>query len=143
MSTPDPQSPPPPSPWRWGVCLLLMLATVINYMDRMALNQMALRIKTYFDLSNTEYSLLESLFSFAFAIGAFTTGYIVDRISVRWVYPLMVLGWSVAGVLTGFANATRTGRGPSAVFADISKPYRSTPVIFAEATSIAFEKALQ
>ncbi len=92
------------SPWRWGVCVLLMLATVINYMDRMALNQMALRIKMYFGLSNTEYSLLESVFSFAFAFGAITTGYIVDRISVRWVYPLMVLGWSIAGVLTGFAS---------------------------------------
>jgi ACS family hexuronate transporter-like MFS transporter len=81
-----------------------MLATVINYMDRVALNQMALRIKSYFALTNTEYSLLESVFSFAFAVGAFTTGFIVDKVSVRWVYPLMVLGWSVAGVLTGFAT---------------------------------------
>jgi ACS family hexuronate transporter-like MFS transporter len=94
----------PVSPWRWWVCLLLMLATIINYMDRMALNQLAVRIKTYFALTNTQYSLLESAFSFAFAIGAITTGFIVDKISVRWVYPLMVLGWSVAGVLTGFAN---------------------------------------
>src|SRR5262245_37990060 len=99
----DPTAPTV-SPWRWGVCLLLMLATVINYMDRMALNQMAVRIKIYFALSNTEYSLLESVFSFAFAVGALTTGYVVDRISVRWVYPLMVLCWSAAGVLTGFAN---------------------------------------
>lgn len=93
------------SPRRWWVCLLLMLATTINYMDRMALNQMALRIKTYFQLDNTQYSLLESAFSFAFAIGAITTGYVVDRFSVRWVYPLMVLGWSAAGVLTGFASS--------------------------------------
>jgi ACS family hexuronate transporter-like MFS transporter len=81
-----------------------MLATIINYMDRLALNQMAVRIKTYFSLSNYEYSVLESAFSFAFAIGAVTTGYVVDRISVRWVYPFMVLGWSTAGVLTGFAG---------------------------------------
>ena len=92
------------SPWRWGVCLLLMLATVINYMDRLALTQMAVRIKDYFQLDNFQYSLLESVFSISFAIGALTTGYLVDRVTVRWVYPLMVLGWSVAGVLTGFAN---------------------------------------
>jgi uncharacterized protein (TIGR02266 family) len=81
-----------------------MLATIINYMDRLALNQMAVRIKTYFGMSNYEYSMLESAFSFAFAVGAITTGFIVDKVSVRWVYPLMVLGWSAAGVLTGFAN---------------------------------------
>jgi ACS family hexuronate transporter-like MFS transporter len=99
-STPNGQ---PVSPWRWWVCLLLMLATVINYMDRMALNQMAHRIKAAFSLTNTQYSLLESSFSLAFALGALTTGFVVDRFSVRWVYPLMVLGWSAAGVLTGFA----------------------------------------
>ena len=81
-----------------------MMATVINYMDRLAMNQMAFRIKTYFGMTNTEYSFLESAFSFAFGVGAFCTGLVVDRISVRWVYPLMVLGWSIAGILTGFAN---------------------------------------
>jgi len=103
MSTSAPADPRA-SLRRWWVCLLLMLATIINYMDRLAMNQMALRIKTYFGMTNTQYSMLESAFSFAFAFGAFTTGLIVDKISVRWVYPIMVLGWSIAGVLTGFAN---------------------------------------
>jgi len=48
-----------------------------------------------------------------------------------------------SGVLTGLANARRTGRGPCGVIADMSKPYRSTPVMLAEVTSAAFEKALQ
>jgi ACS family hexuronate transporter-like MFS transporter len=90
--------------WRWWVCLLLMSATIINYMDRLALNQLAWRIKTYFALTPQQYSYLESAFSLAFAIGAVGTGIVVDRISVRWIYPLMVLGWSAAGVLTGFAT---------------------------------------
>jgi MFS transporter, ACS family, hexuronate transporter len=71
----------------------------------MALNQMAKEIKAAFDLNNTQYGWLESVFSFAFAIGAITTGFIVDRVSVRWVYPLMVVGWSLAGILTGFAGS--------------------------------------
>jgi hypothetical protein len=49
---------------------------------------------------------------------------------------------SSSAVVTGLANATRTGRGPSVVFADISKPYRSTPVIVADVVSVAFENAL-
>jgi MFS transporter, ACS family, aldohexuronate transporter len=93
------------SPWRWWVCILLMLATVINYMDRVALNQMGTEIKTAFQLNNTQYGELESAFAIAFAIGAISTGFVVDRVSVRWVYPLMVVGWSAAGVLTGFAGS--------------------------------------
>ena len=92
------------SRWRWWVCILLMLATVINYMDRMALNQLALRIQFSLGLSNLQYSYLESVFSFAFAVGAIVTGTVVDRANVRWVYPLLVLGWSAAAVLTGFAS---------------------------------------
>lgn len=100
----DTPGAPNPSPLRWWVCLLLMLATVINYMDRMALNQLAVEIKAAFGLNDTRYGQLESAFSLAFALGALTTGFVVDRVSVRWVYPLMVVGWSVAGVLTGFAG---------------------------------------
>ncbi|MDY3556438.1 MFS transporter [Gemmata sp. JC717] len=93
------------SPWRWWVCALLMLATVINYMDRMALNQMAVEIKTALDLTDLRYSWLESAFSLAFALGALATGYVVDRARVWWVYPLVVVGWSLAGILTGFAGS--------------------------------------
>lgn len=104
--TPSPDAPfrPNASAWRWWVCLLLMLATVVNYMDRMALNQTALRIQLALGIDDERYSWLESAFSFAFALGAVCTGFVVDRASVRWVYPFMVLGWSAAGVLTGFAT---------------------------------------
>ncbi|MDP7386562.1 MAG: hypothetical protein QF593_11095, partial [Nitrospinota bacterium] len=40
-------------------------------------------------------------------------------------------------------NATRIGRGPFAVSADISKPYRSTEDIVAAAASVALENARQ
>ncbi|HEV3385240.1 MAG TPA: MFS transporter, partial [Gemmata sp.] len=93
------------SAWRWVICLLLMQATIINYMDRMALNQMSKRIKQAFELNDTQYGMLESAFSFAFAIGAISIGFIVDRVSVRWVYPLVVCGWSLAGLFTGFASS--------------------------------------
>jgi ACS family hexuronate transporter-like MFS transporter len=69
------------------------------------LNQLAKRLKTAFSLDNIHYSQLESVFSLAFAIGAVSIGFAVDRVSFRWVYPLMVLGWSGAGLLTGFANS--------------------------------------
>ena len=93
-----------PSQWRWWVCGLLFLATVLNYMDRVALNQTAARIKVAFGLNDRAYGLLESGFSAAFAVGTLFTGWLVDRVSVRRVYPAAVLGWSAAGFLTGFAS---------------------------------------
>ena len=95
----------PPHPFvKWGVCGLLLLATMLNYMDRLTLNQTASRIKNQFDIGNPQYADLETGFGFAFAIGAVGSGLIVDRGVVRWFYPLMVFCWSLAGFMTGFAR---------------------------------------
>ena len=102
-TTPPPVAPA--SPWRWWVCLLLFLATTLNYMDRIALNQMAVRIQTALAIDDQQYAELESGFSYAFALGAIVTGFVVDKVSVRWVYPAVVLAWSAAGVMTGYATS--------------------------------------
>jgi MFS transporter, ACS family, hexuronate transporter len=93
------------SPWRWAVCALLLLATTLNYMDRVALNQLSVRISAAFHLSNTDYGQMESVFSIAFAIGTLATGWLVDRKGVRWIYPIAVAGWSLSGFATGFVDS--------------------------------------
>lgn len=93
------------SAWKWWICGLLLLATTLNYMDRMALNQTAYRIQRYFQMNNETYGSLEGRFSLAFAIGALVIGFLVDRANVRWIYPLMVVGWSLCGFLTGFVES--------------------------------------
>lgn len=92
-----------PSPWRWWVCVLLLLASALNYMDRMALNQTAVRIKAALGIDNVWYGALESVFTVGFALGTLLGGWLVDRFGVRWVYPAAVLGWSAFGFATGFA----------------------------------------
>jgi len=89
---------------RWWICALLLAATTINYLDRVALNQSASAIQAAFGIKNLEYSLLESGFQLAFAAGALLFGFLVDRYGLRWTYTLSVLGWSLAGFLTGFTQ---------------------------------------
>jgi MFS transporter, ACS family, hexuronate transporter len=89
---------------RWTVCGLLLAATTLNYMDRVALNQLVNPILREFQLTSYDYAILESRFDIAFAIGTLITGWLVDRINVRFVYPVMVLGWSLAGFCTGYAD---------------------------------------
>jgi ACS family hexuronate transporter-like MFS transporter len=90
--------------WKWWVCGLLLLATMINYMDRLTLNQSAKRIKDELGLNNEQYGQIESGFGVAFAVGALGMGLAVDRWNVRWVFPAALLGWSAAGFLTGFSQ---------------------------------------
>jgi ACS family hexuronate transporter-like MFS transporter len=92
------------SGWRWWICSLLLLATMVNYMDRLTLNLLAKHINYELGLTPSGYATLESGFALAFAFGAIGFGFLVDRFSVFWVYPLAVLAWSAAGFLSGYAQ---------------------------------------
>ena len=92
------------STWKWWVCSLLLLATMINYMDRMTLNQAAKRIKEELHLTSEQYGEVEAAFNYAFAVGSLFVGWTADRWNVCWIYPIALLGWSVAGIATGFAQ---------------------------------------
>jgi ACS family hexuronate transporter-like MFS transporter len=92
------------SAWKWWICGLLMMATMINYMDRLTLNQTAKRVKEELGLTNEQYGQVEAAFNYAFAVGALFIGWTADRWNVRWIYPLALLGWSAAGIATGFAE---------------------------------------
>lgn len=89
--------------WKWSVCAVLLLATMLNYMDRQALSQTAARISAELELSQTQYGRLEVGFGIAFAAGGLITGMLVDSIPVRWMYPAVVVGWSLAGFATAYA----------------------------------------
>lgn len=89
--------------WKWSICGLLFLATMLMYMDRQTLALMIKRISDELLLSNTQYGRLEMAFGFAFAAGAIINGFLADRLSIRWLYPAMLLGWSLAGVATAYS----------------------------------------
>jgi ACS family hexuronate transporter-like MFS transporter len=93
-----------PDSWRWTICGLLLLATMLNYMDRQTLAQLATTIQAEFKLNDNQYGELEMGFGFAFAAGALFFGYLVDRLSPRWLYPAVLIGWSLAGIATGYAD---------------------------------------
>jgi MFS transporter, ACS family, aldohexuronate transporter len=90
--------------WVWWVCGLLLLASTINYMDRQTLSGTSDLIKKEFNLSNEKFALVETAFSIAFAVGASLFGFIADRTSVRWLYPVVLLLWSAMGFMTGFVE---------------------------------------
>lgn len=79
---------------------MLLLATTLNYIDRIALNQSSKRIMTELKFDEGGYGMLESRFGIAFAIGSLVSGALVDRLGPRLTYPLFVLLWSAAGAAT-------------------------------------------
>lgn len=91
--------------WCWWISVLLLLATMLNYMDRQALSVMSKRITGELRITNEQYGDLEFGFGVAFAAGSLVFGAIADRCSVRWLYPVVLLAWSAMGVLTAWCSS--------------------------------------
>jgi len=102
----DPQR----SSWRWWVCGALLLATLLNYMDRQALSETATELKARFALDDGRYGRIEQGFSYAFAVGSVLFGFLADRFGPRLLYPVVLIGWSLAGVATTFATDASVAR---------------------------------
>jgi ACS family hexuronate transporter-like MFS transporter len=89
---------------QWWICGLLLLATTINYMDRQTLANAATRVTKEFSLTQEQYGDMELAFGWAFALGSLIFGFVADRVSVRWLYPVVLLGWSAAGIASAWTH---------------------------------------
>jgi ACS family hexuronate transporter-like MFS transporter len=78
---------------------------MLNYMDRQTLSLTVKNIYAEFGNHPSLYGYTEAGFAVAFAAGSIVLGVLTDRIGVRWIYPAVLLSWSVAGFLTGFARS--------------------------------------
>src|SRR5438270_7452090 len=90
--------------WKWYVCGALLLATLLNYMDRQALPQTATVLKQRYALGDARYGDIERYFSWAFAAGSVVFGLLADRFGPRRLYPVVLIGWSAAGLCTPFTG---------------------------------------
>ncbi|HVU51184.1 MAG TPA: MFS transporter [Polyangia bacterium] len=90
--------------WKWTVVVMLLLATVVNYMDRQALGSLSSFIKRDFRLGEEGYGSIEAWFGYSYAVFLVVSGFLADRLDLRWLYAGALLVWSGAGFATGFAT---------------------------------------
>lgn len=86
--------------WRWWICLLLFIATTINYMDRQVLS---LTWKDYiapdFHWSDSDYGTITGFFSIFYAIASLFTGKFVDWMGTKKGYLWAIGIWSLGACL--------------------------------------------
>jgi ACS family hexuronate transporter-like MFS transporter len=87
--------------WTWLICGILFLATLVNYANRVTVTQRSVEIIASFQTDREGYGKAEGKFGYGFALGGLVFGVLADWISIRWLYPLVVLAWSAAGFASG------------------------------------------
>jgi len=88
------------SRFRWGVCVVLLLATVLNYLNRQVFSLTAEKVIAEFHTDKEGYGRLVAAFRYPYAAVQFFGGWLVDVFGPRLVFPSAVAVWSAATLLT-------------------------------------------
>ncbi len=90
--------------YRWTVCALLFFATTINYVDRQALGILAPTLQKEIGWSESDYGVIVSYFTLAYALGFLVAGRIMDRVGVRRGFVGAIVMWSLAAMSHALAS---------------------------------------
>ncbi|HEV7783552.1 MAG TPA: MFS transporter [Chitinophagaceae bacterium] len=97
---------------RWWIIGLIGLATIINYIDRSAINIMWPYIYKEFGIADADsknaLALITNIFLVAYAIGQTVTGKMMDAIGTRLGMVVSIIGWSISIGLHSIARSLAT-----------------------------------
>ena len=88
---------------RWVLLALLIAAGILNYVDRQVIAVLKPLIEGDMGWTDADYGRLASLFQRSAAVAYIGTGWIVDRLGVKWATPAGVFAWSLAAMSHGWA----------------------------------------
>ncbi len=95
-------------PYRYRVLIFLFFLILITYLDRICISLVGVRIKSEFNLSNTQFGWVLGAFALAYALFEIPSGALGDRIGQKKVFIRIVLMWSLFTALTGAATGMLT-----------------------------------
>lgn len=90
---------------RYWILAWLLLAGVLNYMDRSSVAIAAPHMIKELGLDKTDIGLMGAAFSWTYAVFQLPAGYLIDKIGPRRIYIIAVGFWSIATSLMAFGHS--------------------------------------
>lgn len=93
---------------RWWIAGLLLISTMINYIDRQTLSVLAPFLKVQYHWKNSDLAWVFIVFRATYGIGQFLSGWFLDRAGTRLGLTLTVIWYSAIASLTSLAVGFRS-----------------------------------
>jgi MFS transporter, ACS family, hexuronate transporter len=90
---------------RWWVVGLLLLATILNYLDRQSLSILATTIQHAFNMDDYAYGHVVFAFLLSYTVAYALSGPFVDRFGIRFSMAVLMAWWSMAELLPAFVHS--------------------------------------
>jgi ACS family hexuronate transporter-like MFS transporter len=102
------KDPPESSNFRWIICGLLFLATLIAYVDRGVIGYLEKYLETVIGWNSVQYGYITGAFQAAYGLAFAWAGWLTDRLGTRKGFAVAIVIWSVAAMLPGAAFSVAT-----------------------------------
>ncbi len=91
--------------YRWLIVVLLLFATIINYLDRQIIGLLKPILEKEFNWTETDFARIVMAFTAAYAAGLLLTGRFIDKTGTKLGYAITVVVWSLAGMFHALARS--------------------------------------
>ncbi|WP_440906667.1 MFS transporter (plasmid) [Catenovulum sp. SX2] len=88
-----------------GILALIFISVVINYMDRTNISVAAAAISADLNISKVEMGLIFSAFAWTYSIMQIPGGMLVDAVRIRFLYPFILVAWSLVTLVQGLVSS--------------------------------------
>jgi ACS family hexuronate transporter-like MFS transporter len=99
---------PSKSSFRWVICGLLFLATVIAYVDRGILGFIERDLERVMHFTTVEYGYMTGAFQLAYALSFLAAGRLTDILGIRKAFAIAIVLWSLAAMGPALATSVLT-----------------------------------
>src|ERR1041385_6625494 len=89
---------------RWRIAILVSVAIVLSYLDRLTLPWTLSEIKKDYAFSDQIKALFDSAFLISYGLMYLGGGWLLDRLGTRRGFLLVMIFWSFACASQGFAG---------------------------------------
>jgi ACS family hexuronate transporter-like MFS transporter len=96
------------SSFRWVICAMLFMATVIAYVDRGILGFIERDLEHLIGFTTVEYGYMTGAFQLAYALGFLIAGKLTDQLGIRKAFAIAIVLWSFAAIGPGLATSVPT-----------------------------------
>lgn len=93
--------------YRWQIIVVMLLGSIVNYVDLVNLSFATTHIRLEFGLTQSEIGYLLAAWMWPYAFANLPSGWLIDKFGISKVFVYSVIIWSVATISAGFtANYT-------------------------------------
>ncbi|MDQ5921189.1 MAG: hypothetical protein QG673_1245 [Pseudomonadota bacterium] len=89
--------------YRWHIITIMLISSIINYVDRVNISFATANITREFNLSYSQIGFLLAAWMWPYAAANLPSGWLIDKLGINKIFVWSIILWSIATICGGLA----------------------------------------